>query len=422
MNTMEISLTSLALCFLTSACVAPATDSANVDDPTNPELQRFELLYERPRTVEPSQIDRGAVGTLTEVNTTFAVAMYQKLRDDEGVENVVFSPFGISRAFSNYFIPGPDSWMDPDLFAAYEAVFGFTEETTSETTWQELTHLVSARTSADKDAPSIFESSDIYWVQPGAVDTDKQRNLDRVHGLDFGGEPEVSRGIINDWIADRSKGALQDFISPGDINQTTYAVTNNVVFFSGSWISGFAEYGEISFETDAGVKPLTQLSATAQMGVAIDEDLTVVSINYNDGYNFVILMPTADHDRWAQDLTAEILDGALASIEAGLSTLKMPAFSAQGEPNIVVAIKEMRVESNTAGGGTLTGAHTETFVHKAVIDVNKDGTTAAAATAIIENENSAPSPVHDITIDRPFTYLITDTQSGAILFLGEFNG
>ena len=80
MNTMEISLTSLALCFLTSACVAPATDSANVDDPTNPELQRFELLYERPRTVEPSQIDRGAVGTLTEVNTTFAVAMYHGLK------------------------------------------------------------------------------------------------------------------------------------------------------------------------------------------------------------------------------------------------------------------------------------------------------------------------------------------------------
>jgi serpin B len=58
-------------------------------------------------------------------------------------------------------------------------------------------------------------------------------------------------------------------------------------------------------------------------------------------------------------------------------------------------------------------------VHKAFISVDEEGTEAAAATAVIMPVLAAPSPAVEVTIDRPFIYMIRDLQTGTILFVGR---
>ena len=128
-------------------------------------------------------------------------------------------------------------------------------------------------------------------------------------------------------------------------------------------------------------------------------------------------------EAFASSLSAERYDEILGMQGRVALTFSMPEFDSASNPDIVGAIDALRKDTGTDGGGTLTGAFRETYIHKANISVSKEGTRAAAATVIIEYGNSEPEPAPplSITFDKPFVYTIND-RSGNVLFMGEYTG
>ena len=106
-----------------------------------------------------------------------------------------------------------------------------------------------------------------------------------------------------------------------------------------------------------------------------------------------------------------------------LATLSMPKFEFEWELSLKDPLRELGMESAFEGAdfsgmdGTRNLAITD-VLHKSFIAVDEQGTEAAAATAVIIGETAAPEVV-EVTVDRPFIFLIRDKPTGAILFLGR---
>jgi serpin B len=404
MNTQRL----FAMSGLIGLLAMSACGDASPDAETSTEF--FELAYER-SGYEGSAIDQDAVGVLQEVNSDAAFRFFHKFRGEE--PNFVFSPLSISRAFSS-FVGG----SEPE---AIEALFGLDPQTSSAKAWKQLFHLATDRPGEDDDGDSRseFMSSDIRWVDGDSGESFENPHFDRVHVMELSTKPEESRQAINGWIEDRSGGMLEDFLDPGMINSFTMAVTTNVVYFVGAWNTEF-EDAELDFQTAGGPTDVAAFTGRLETRASASDEVTVVQVPYTTNYRHWIVMPHGDFDTFADGLDTERYRDLKAQVQQFDVTLTMPEFTVTSGPDLTAAIGQLREETGTVGG-TLTGAIDEAFVHKAAIEVTKEGTKAAAATAIIEYSNSAPEPLPSLTatIDRPFIHVIEDGETGSILFMGE---
>lgn len=393
------------------ATLASLMISAGCGDNESEQTPAFEVLHERELIGQAPQAD---IDALVDGNTQFALEIYAQLANP--AQSLVFSPLSISRAFSNYYQAGG---LNEDQFLG---VFHYLPDpVASEQAFRALSVQLMSRDTTD-DRASFFESSDIYWVDSNQADGLSNLNFDRVHALPFGEDPEYARGIINSWISERSRGLLSEFLDQGTITSDTFRVTTNVVFFIGNWVH---KYGSrtLNFQGPAGSKDVKAFGTEEDYRYRIADDYTTVRMPYTEGYSLLVVMPE-DLEAFRQALTPGRFAQVLQDMEVGRLELTIPEIETSSEPDIVAAITALREDAGFEAGGTLTGAHNETYIHKAVIKADKDGTTAAAATVIIEYDNNAPEPPEVVTIDfdRPFIYFIIEDKTDSILFLGQFVG
>jgi serpin B len=106
--------------------------------------------------------------------------------------------------------------------------------------------------------------------------------------------------------------------------------------------------------------------------------------------------------------------------------LAMPKFSIDTELDLNSIFKEISVldafspgQSDFSGMNGDKDLYISGVFHKALIDVNEEGTEAAAATAVVVGTTSAPKEVITLTLDKPFIFLIQDEETGSVLFIGR---
>lgn len=387
---------------------APPGEGAEVDEDLP-----FEVVYTRGQTLNADDLDFEATQRLAAANSEAAFRLYRQIRQTEGGKSWIFSPFSLSRAFSNYY--GADGLLGD----AFDAVFDFRPENCTEEAWLDLTFLASHRepSNLEESERSFFESSDIYWVDREGM----RGNFDRVHVLPFD-EPEVTRGIINDWIEERSYGLLKDFLAPG-VTEGAQAVTTNVVFFRGAWATKFVEAEPIAFQAASGIQDNPAFYGELVTLASVNEEATTLRVPYSQGYSLWVMMPHASLDDFADGLNPATFEQAVGETIEYTVSLTLPEFETKSQPDINAVLGEIRRETGTEGG-TFSGAHIETVTHKAVIKVDREGTRAAAATTVTEFDNNGgffPEPI-TITLDRPFVYIVADDASGSLLFMGEYTG
>jgi serpin B len=103
----------------------------------------------------------------------------------------------------------------------------------------------------------------------------------------------------------------------------------------------------------------------------------------------------------------------------------MPRFEFDSEFNLNDFLAEMGMPvafSNAADFSGMTGTpdlFISEVIHKAFVSLDEAGTEAAAATAVIMDRSAMPSEPVEVTVDRPFIFLIRDIETDAILFVGR---
>ena len=253
--------------------------------------------------------------------------------------------------------------------------------------------------------------------------------------LDFA-DGEGSRNVINHWVGEQTSHMIDELINPGALNRLTRLVLTNAVFFKAKWQNEF----EASLTKPApflGAARGTQAQLMHQEARLLYRELDggqLLELPYGNGDVVLdVLLPSDPKGLRALEdqLVAGALQGWLASLDQRLVDVYLPKFHASWGAQLADTFAAMGAPlafSRAADFSGIAAADRSPLcisevAHQAVIDVDEEGTTAAAATAVIVAMPSASLEREEKPIvfraDHPFVYLIRAKSSDEILFLGR---
>jgi serpin B len=287
----------------------------------------------------------------------------------------------------------------------------------------------------------ILRAPNTMWVQSGmplehaflTAITDAAAAA--VHDADFVHESEKARQEINRVIAAQTAEKIRDLVPAGAIDSDTRMVLANAIYLKARWAFPFpadATTGQ-PFHADTGPVTVPMMRLTAQLGYARGDGWQAVTVPYartigEPRLAMVVVLPDGPLPVTVSQFTA---DGGLGPLLADISPtrlqLSMPRFRVTTELSLQPVLQRLGiVQAFDPATADFTGITTadrlfvSAVLHQAYIDVDEDGTEAAAATAVLIKTLAMPAPPRlAVTVDRPFLFAITDTDTGEPLFLGQ---
>ena len=248
----------------------------------------------------------------------------------------------------------------------------------------------------------------------------------------FGAQPEPlnftdgekARQTINSWVAQHTKDKIKELLKPGQLDATTEMVLTNALYFKGGWQTPFDKTltTKASFQTGTTSMAVPMMAQTSTFGYYECPDFQAVCLDYKDSSLFMTILVPRKVDGWRalrDQLTADSLQMALTGPEEKV-TLQLPRFQARSNLDVIPALRTLGIDKvfNSADlSGIAQGLRVSDAVHEAVVEVNEEGTVAAAATAVITTRSM--SHHKQVVADHPFLFTISDGRTGAILFVGQ---
>jgi serpin B len=372
------------------------------------------------------------VSGIVEGGSQFALDLYQQLRTEEG--NLFFSPSSISTA----------------LAMTYAGAAGQTEAEMAKTLHFQMPEdqlhdgmraLQAFWITPDKKKGIRLNLANRLWGQESYEFLPEFLRLTRdnygaeLARLNFS-ESEGARQTINGWVEEQTESKITDLLPVGVLSSDTKLVLTNAVYFHGIWADPFekeATKDEDFYLTVTDKVPVPMMNRLDEFRYGAIDDLQILELPYGDGsLSMVVLLPKE-------------VDG-LADLEAKLTIQNLQRWteSAQGEREVKVQLPKFKTTSQfqmsstlramgmksafdaTADFSGMTGGKDlfiSAVIHKAFVDVNEEGTEAAAATGVMMETESAlieeqkEPPV--FRADHPFVFMIQDNRNQAILFLGR---
>ncbi|MBA7666751.1 hypothetical protein ES703_74832 [subsurface metagenome] len=172
---------------------------------------------------------------------------------------------------------------------------------------------------------------------------------------------------------------------------------------------------------------MPMMSQTESFGYAEDDGYQAVELLYDGGeLSMVILLPQAGQfEAFEGSLDAQQVDGIIGRLEHRQVILTMPKFEFESDFGLKETLATMGMPvafSRDADFSGMTG-NRDLFIadviHKAFVSVDEAGTEAAAATAVVMALTAVPEEPVEVTVERPFIFLIRDIETGTILFVGR---
>jgi serpin B len=254
--------------------------------------------------------------------------------------------------------------------------------------------------------------------------------------LDFAADPEAARQKINAWVEARTHDKIKDLLGPDTVRRETDLILTNAIYFKAAWESPFSKLLTTSqdFSSPAGPIKVPLMNKVSQYRYldAVGDDLQVAELPYEGGdLAMVILLPRARDglDRLESSLTSEKLEGWIGTLGAPrMVNLSIPRFKLEEKRELSAILKAMGMplafshQADFTGIATGRGLFLSAVVHKAFVDVNEEGTEAAAATGVVMVRTAMRRPEPDPVVfraDHPFLFLIRDIKTGSILFMGR---
>jgi serpin B len=263
----------------------------------------------------------------------------------------------------------------------------------------------------------------------------------RLEQVDFLTHSEAALHDINDWVSNRTKGKIMDLFTPRAINAQTRLALVNAVYFKGRWAVPFKE--DRTMDAPFTVGPEQKVAARlmrleAMFNYAETPELQLLELPYRGNasesnaprLSMVVLLPKDTND-------LESLEVALNSIALGnwLSAAKreqvsvfLPRFKMTSQFDLGDTLSNLGMsdafspQADFSGMDGNSDLSISAVVHKAFIEVNEEGTEAAAATGVTMRPTAVlAKPKLTFRADHPFVFLIRDAGSGSILFLGRLN-
>jgi len=207
-------------------------------------------------------------------------------------------------------------------------------------------------------------------------------------------------------------------------------VLTNAIYFNAAWKYPFDEDMTADgpfYLLDGGQVTVPMMQQMQSFGYTDGEVYQAVELLYDgDELSMVILLPASGNfEAFEEGLEAQQISDIISDLQLAQVTLTMPKFEFDSEFSLKDTLAEMGMPaafSEAADFSGMTGTRDlciSAVLHKAFVSVDEAGTEAAAATAVIVGETAVPGQSVEVTVNRPFIFLIRDIETGSILFVGR---
>ena len=367
---------------------------------------------------------------LVKGSNAFAIDLYGQLRRQPG--NLFFSPASITTAFGMAY-----AGAGGQTAAQMAATLHFTLP-------PERLHPAMGALLASMNAahPGYqLRVADALWAEqdqnflPGFLKLTQADYAAGFRKVDFKHAPDAVRAAINQWVAGQTADKIKDLLVPGAITPSTRLVLTNAIYFKGDWETQFdkAQTRDEEFHLSAGQSLQAPLMhREGRFSYFNGGSFQALEIPYKSGeLSMVVLLPNdaAGLPALEQSLTSAGVEQWLGQLRGGQKVIvTLPRFKMTNQFSLNGALTALGLRSafdrTLADFSPMTGKRDlwiSDAVHKAYIDVNEQGTEAAAATGIVMRgmAMTREQPPVVFRADHPFLFLIRDNRSGGVLFMGR---
>ena len=280
-----------------------------------------------------------------------------------------------------------------------------------------------------------FRAPATVWVQSGLpLRPDFTARLGQaVTEADFAGAPQQARTQINRVIAEQTEQKITGLLPASAVDDRTRLILTSAIYLKAGWVQTFPERAtaDAPFYPDGPDRPsrtVRMMHGTAARMYVRGDGYQAVLLPYRGGsLAMAVVLPDGPLAALSPALAAGGVRGLLAGTARHQVTLSLPRFRLETAFGLISVLQRLGVRQAFTDGADFTGITgaarllINAIAHKAYIDVDEQGTEAAAATAVSFRPSSvfrAPEPV-TMTVDRPFLFAIVHGPTGLPLFLGQ---
>ncbi|MFO0915346.1 MAG: serpin family protein [Pirellulales bacterium] len=373
-------------------------------------------------------------GDLSESNLDFAGRFYRELSAEQqsGGANLIVSPYSISRALAMTLVGARGTTAEQ-----MQKVLGFDEPLSDvHRGFGELNRWFNR-----SDKPYELTVDNALWGEQ-AIEFDakflktlRQQYDAELTQVDFQGRPESARAKINAAIEESTRGKIRDLLGSGSITSLTRLVLTNAIYFKGLWKYQFrpsnTEDAPFQLLDGQSVKvPMMQQTEDFDYAELMDGKVQLAALPYRgDELRMLILLPRdagalAELER---QISAARLSEWVSQMNSVELSLQLPRFKYEFSVSLKSTLEAMGIRdafspaadfSGMASVAAAQGFYISDAIHEAMIEVNEEGTEAAAATGVIVAARAVPRIV-EFHCNRPFLFVIEDQQTRTPLMVGK---
>lgn len=290
----------------------------------------------------------------------------------------------------------------------------------------------------DLNADSIYTANRL-WIQrgleinPAFTATATDYFGAGLYDADFIKNGEGSRKIINGWVEQQTRERIKELIPVNVINASTRMVLVNALWFKGSWASPFEKHNTRpdKFFTVKDTVTTSFMNDMLQLNYMEDETAQLVELPYKSNKrSMLILLPVKDREQeFENTFSYPGLENRIAAMRRQKVNISLPKFKMETSFDLSETLSSMGMPAAFSDMADFSGISNKTslkisnVLHKAFIEVDENGTEAAAATAVLmvltTSAHPNPVPVKIFKANRPFVFLLRDNETGVILFMGK---
>lgn len=375
----------------------------------------------------PLSTNASSQKTLVQDNSEFALDLYQTLRTSN--DNIFLSPYSISTALAMTYA-GARGKTEKQMEKAMH--FSLSQDKLHPAFSKLQDKLEKVQT---EDKVQLYVANSLwpckeYPFRKEFLDFIKNNYKTDITPLDYLKQSENARHTINTWVQEKTRGKINEVIKPGVFDIWTRLVLVNTIYFKGNWASQFDKKHTrkmlFKVSLDKTVKT-PMMYQKEKFGYWADKDLQVLKMPYiGEQLSMVVLLPTRTDglSELEKNLNIENLRRWTVQLHKRKVETWLPKFKLKCDFRLDKALQEMGMVDAFTDNADFSGMdgtdllYLSAVLHKAFIDVNEEGTEAAATTAVIGEQISVLMDPQ-FRADHPFVFLIQENQTGSILFLGR---
>lgn len=376
---------------------------------------------------QPTQIQlTEKASEVIQLNNAFGVDLFKAVALDEPDENLMLSPLSASVALTMLL-----NGCDEETYTQIRDMLGYEGLTTDQIN-EAYSSLVAQLLTADEEV-NLALANAIWYREGFEVKDNFMQTMDEdfkatIEGLDFAAPSALQ--TINQWASDNTNGKIPQVLN--EISPNAVMFLMNALYFKGMWTNQFSmenTYDEIFYEDEETTVSVPFMHGKIQSKAFEADNYKALELSYGRGnFSMIIIVPENNLDEFMNDFepsTWNEITGTFNDQYTYEVQVTMPKFSFEYEKRLNEQLQALGMldvfipEIANLSGITDQSVYVSFVKQNTFIDVNEEGTEAAAVTTIGVDLTSLPDEPQEFVADKPFIFAIREQTTNTLMFIGK---